>query len=199
MYHKGYHILGSTKIIHRYLPHEVSKLIIYYLWLVLPFRELLELMALGQTRAPSRFLWSKGEDSWEPGRLRAMLAREAEAHLGTKMNISLYRHAAIAFSRVHLPCGGFKRDYGVNDSYIDQQGGHTSWTAGTVYARGLQEAPGHVEGRQIQYRAISREWHGFLGFGTHPSPRKQAGGDRDGPEGEMAAKRTCITINLNTS
>lgn len=33
-YHKGYHILGSTKIIHRYLPQEVSKLIVHYLWLV---------------------------------------------------------------------------------------------------------------------------------------------------------------------
>jgi hypothetical protein len=47
MYYKGYYILGSTKIIHWYLPREVSKLIVYYLWLVLPFRESLELIALG--------------------------------------------------------------------------------------------------------------------------------------------------------
>jgi hypothetical protein len=36
-YHKGYNITGSTKIIHRYLPKEVSELLVYYLWLILPF------------------------------------------------------------------------------------------------------------------------------------------------------------------
>lgn len=73
------------------------------------------------------------------------------------MNISLYRHAAIAISRVHLRCGGFKRDYGVESNFSDEQAGHTSWPAGTTYARGLQEAPGHIEARRTQYRAISRE------------------------------------------
>lgn len=36
-YYKGYNITGSTKIIYRYLPKEVSELLVYYLWLVLPF------------------------------------------------------------------------------------------------------------------------------------------------------------------
>jgi hypothetical protein len=36
-YYKGYSVSGSTKIIHRYLPREVSELLVYYLWLVLPF------------------------------------------------------------------------------------------------------------------------------------------------------------------
>ena len=36
-YHKGYNIVGSTKIIHQYLPKEVSELVVYYLWFILPF------------------------------------------------------------------------------------------------------------------------------------------------------------------
>jgi hypothetical protein len=36
-YHKGYNIVGSTKIIHRYLPKEVSELVVYHLWFILPF------------------------------------------------------------------------------------------------------------------------------------------------------------------
>ena len=36
-YHKGYSIQDSTKIIHRYLPREVGELLVYYLWLVVPF------------------------------------------------------------------------------------------------------------------------------------------------------------------
>ncbi|KAF9882522.1 hypothetical protein FE257_008177, partial [Aspergillus nanangensis] len=91
---------------------------------------------------------------------------EAQTHLQTKLNIISYRHAAIAISRVYLKSSGFKRDYGIEEVGLDKQAGHDSWTAGTVYARGLQEAPGHIEAQRRQYRAISREWHGFLGFET---------------------------------
>jgi hypothetical protein len=31
MYYKGYSISNTTKIIHRYLPKAVSKLVVYYL------------------------------------------------------------------------------------------------------------------------------------------------------------------------
>jgi hypothetical protein len=44
---------------------------------------------------------------------------------------------------------------------------HTSWTAGTTYARGLEEAAGHVGARKSEYRKVSLEWHDFLGL--HPS------------------------------
>lgn len=37
-YHKGYAMSGDIKIIHRYLPREVGELMVWYLWLVLPFR-----------------------------------------------------------------------------------------------------------------------------------------------------------------
>ena len=41
-YHKGYSITGTTKIIHRYLPSEVGELLIYYLWIIRPFIEQLQ-------------------------------------------------------------------------------------------------------------------------------------------------------------
>lgn len=34
--YKDYSIVKSTKITHRYLAKEVSELVVYYLWLVLP-------------------------------------------------------------------------------------------------------------------------------------------------------------------
>ena len=46
-YHKGYNIIRSTKIIHRYLPREVSELVVYYLWFILPFWRSLDLLVLG--------------------------------------------------------------------------------------------------------------------------------------------------------
>ena len=41
-YHKGYRSSGNIKIVHRYLPREVGELLVYYLWLVLPFWEKLQ-------------------------------------------------------------------------------------------------------------------------------------------------------------
>jgi hypothetical protein len=36
-YHKTIGNSGKAKLIHRYLPEEVGTLVLYYLWLVLPF------------------------------------------------------------------------------------------------------------------------------------------------------------------
>jgi hypothetical protein len=55
-YHKGYRSSGNIKIIHRYLPREVAELLVYYLWLVLPFHEKVQL-AVHQKRHNSAFLW----------------------------------------------------------------------------------------------------------------------------------------------
>lgn len=41
-YHKGYSVSGDVKIIHQYLPREVGELLVYYMWLVLPFQQRLE-------------------------------------------------------------------------------------------------------------------------------------------------------------
>ncbi|GAB7336620.1 hypothetical protein MBLNU13_g10315t1 [Cladosporium sp. NU13] len=61
-YHKGYTCTGSTKIIHRYLPREVGELLVYYLWLILPFAKQVAQLAPGVTKKiPDSFLWSQGE------------------------------------------------------------------------------------------------------------------------------------------
>jgi len=48
---------------------------------------------------------------------------------------------------------------------VSEQTGHTALVAGNVYARGIEEAPGHVASARTEYRALSRAWHSFLGFG----------------------------------
>lgn len=84
-----------------------------------------------------------------------------------------YRHIAIAISRIHLKCGGFRDDYGFNQRMLDEQATHGSWTAGTVYAREMQEGPDHVEARRREFRAVSRDWHSFLGFDARLGARKR--------------------------
>ncbi|KAI7722752.1 hypothetical protein KC353_g226 [Hortaea werneckii] len=160
-YHKGYTTSGNTKIIHRYLPKEVGELLVYYLWMIQPLCRKLELLVLRRRDLPSPFLWAAtgSLEPWDSSRLSRVMQRETKEALGVAMNIQVYRHLAVAMSRKHLPCGGFKRDYGIDDCKVDSQGSHTTWTAGTVYARGLEEAAGHVEARKSEYRKVSQEWH----------------------------------------
>jgi len=102
------------------------------------------------------------------------------------MTIPIYRHVAIAISRRHLNGGGFKRDYDIGDQTTDLQTTHTSWTAGRLYARGLEEVPGHVEARRAGFRLVSREWHEFLGFEAGIGSGKRPLEDR---ADQMSAKR----------
>jgi hypothetical protein len=201
-YHKGYNITGTTNIIHRYLPEQVSELLVYYLWLILPFWQQLDILVYKRKDPPSTFLWPKGKGTWDPSRLTKVMAQEARLYLGIALSIQIYRHLAIAISRQHLLCGGFKRDYGIDKKLADKQAAHGTWIAGTIYARGLQEAPGHVKARSSEYRAVSREWHSFLGFQTHVGALKRVlgeGGDAGSlkrPQGEggdagSLAKKVC--------
>lgn len=50
-----------TKMIHRYLPQEPSVLLVYYLWLVLPFYTQLKLLALNFKEPVSPYLWAARE------------------------------------------------------------------------------------------------------------------------------------------
>jgi hypothetical protein len=95
---KGYNMVGSTKIIHRYFPKEVSELVVYYLWFILPFWRKLDLLVWHQGDPASAFLWPKGQGSWDSTRLTQVLRIEAEKHLKTYLNITFYRHMAIAIS-----------------------------------------------------------------------------------------------------
>jgi hypothetical protein len=38
-YHKGFHASNDIKLIHRYVPRAVGELLVWYMWLVLPFTE----------------------------------------------------------------------------------------------------------------------------------------------------------------
>jgi hypothetical protein len=54
--YKGYSITNSIKMIHRYLTQEPSELLVYYLWLVLPFYRQVKLLALNSKEPVSPYL-----------------------------------------------------------------------------------------------------------------------------------------------
>lgn len=108
--------------------------------------------------------------AWPSSHLTKIMRRETSKICRSPLTLSTYRHIAIAISRRHLTQGGFKRDYDVEEQTTDVQTTHTSWTAGRLYARGLEEAPGHVEARRAGFRMVSRGWHKFLGFSRFSDP-----------------------------
>jgi hypothetical protein len=162
-YHKGYSCSGITKIIHRYPPPELGELLVYYLWLVLPFLQKLDLLSPHASgKRKSSFLWPE-HCGWNTQRLTAILRRETEPSLKAGLTISTYRHVAIALSRRHLQDTKFKKDYDAEDKLSDQLATHGPNTAGRLCARSLEEAPEMVESKRKAFWAVSRKWHEFLG------------------------------------
>ena len=166
-YHKGYSVTGSFKIIHRFLPREVGEMLVYYIWLVLPFRQQLDGLTSQRHERPSPFIWAHKNDfkkHWDTAHLTKVISDAFQPLVEGKIGVADYRHIAIAVAREHLPHCGFKRDFEAEDAYIDLQAGHNSTTAGALYARQMQDGRGHVEGMKRKYKQASRDWHAFLGL-----------------------------------
>jgi superfamily II DNA or RNA helicase len=187
-YHKGYTISGEHKIIHRHLPHQVSLIVVQYLWLVLPLVERLESFYCSSYEL-SAFLWPGPPrpcltGTWDPYDVRRALQKESRIGLGQTLNIQSYRHLAIGMSRRFLTPGHHFSDEDrteelidrteeeIEQEVLDQQAAHSSYVAGAIYARGLTERPGEIWSQRQRFRRISIQWHQFLGFSSvrHTNP-----------------------------
>jgi hypothetical protein len=190
-YHKGYNLSGDVKIIYRYLPREVGELVVWHLWLVLPFQQRLEAL-VWEKEAVSSHMWPADPNGrkWTTDRLREALKRESRIAMGQEWKFAGYCEMAIGISRRFLRgATAFQADEseekeGNEDtaeaSIADEQAGHTSHVAGLVYARGIMEQAGAVADKRQQFRASSTDWHRFSGFqadvddGTKSRKRKRA-------------------------
>jgi RecQ family ATP-dependent DNA helicase len=230
-YHKGYRSSGNIKVVHRYLPREVGELLVYYLWLVLPFWEKLQFQVSG-CRSGSPFLWGNGQKKehrqwtgpkrsrpgervhpedqtpgtvpggstpsqppppertrqaeqlmaqrqdggWTSERVRKIMQESSERWMGARVNISAWRHIAIAISRKYcrddrfeeekarLEDGEWDEDNADGDDIWDLQCGHGTHTAGMVYARELMEGDQSILSRRERFRRVSHVWHCWLNF-----------------------------------
>jgi len=123
------------------------------------------------------------DSPWPSSRLSYILKQEFRARLNTSANIQIWRHAAIAINRRHLKQARFNKDYDIGArTWNDEQAAHPSGLAGSIYARGIEEARGHIESRRAEYRQISREWHSWLGFALYLGGRAGACGAGLGPK-----------------
>lgn len=225
LYHKNYRSAEQVKVIHRYLPREVGELVVWYLWLVLPFWQQVQGMMTGGDR-PSAFLWADEvvgqagepvepgavepgavepvepvepdrpdnpddvdaagpggapgrqqptrERPWTPDRMRRIMQQQSARYLGTQVGISAWRQIAVAISNRYLNKafgqdaghGGDEEDEDEADNMADLQAGHSTHVAGMIYARELQQGTLGTAAKRDGFRAVSRQWHRFLGFGA---------------------------------
>ena len=56
-YHKNMRSTDQAKVVHRFLPREVGELLVWYLWLVLPFWQQIQGVIKGGD-VSSAFLWA---------------------------------------------------------------------------------------------------------------------------------------------
>jgi len=177
-YHKSYNMQGNIKLIHRFVPKEVSELIVLYLWLILPFRQFIEMdrQKIKKVDSSHALIWKESPTAakglrrkWNTDRVSKALDDELKDKLKCGLGVRGYRHVAIAISRKHIR--GRQHQFsslagGDDDEAWDRLAGHEVSTAGSIYARELREAPGVIESQRELFRRICQEWHLFLGFAT---------------------------------
>ncbi|KDN64750.1 hypothetical protein CSUB01_11123 [Colletotrichum sublineola] len=211
-YHKGFRSTGQAKVIYRYLPQEVGELLVWYLWLVLPFwqevqgtvsgsggysaylwadeilagarggqdREMDQLGGLGldgggEEDEAAAWTW-KEERVWTTDRSRRIIQQCSSRLLGSQLNVSMWRHIAIAIANRYLNEafgrpgeGGPDEDEeadDINDSVWDLQAGHSTRLAGLIYSRLLMQFGSGSAAKQQQFRRVSQQWHRFFDFGA---------------------------------
>ena len=136
----------------------------HYLWLILPFWQTMK-GAASQNVEKSTYLWSKELvyplnkevqkcDVWNTLKISSILNSMTKATMGVEMNISSWRHIAIAISQRFLKQAftdptDEENDESINeignisrnlDSVFDLQAAHSVNTAYRVYATEIKQA-----------------------------------------------------------
>ncbi|CAD0046302.1 unnamed protein product [Aureobasidium pullulans] len=176
-YYKGSTIAAKAdvNIIQRYLPETVGLLVVRYLWLVLPWIELLETQCYSRTTV-SDHLWPDQlpGHAFDGDTFRTRFKQTTERYTGCKgINISSYRHLAIAISRRYLTAAEqFIDAVDASDEHgdaaekttnpLDAQASHSSYVAQLVYGRDGQAIAGSLLTSRDKFRTVSRAWHALL-------------------------------------
>lgn len=130
------------------------------------------------------YLWEQSvkDRQWTPDRISQLLLESSLAGMGVQLNISAYRHVAIAMVRKYLGAAAIMNDDDQEElddqpshaihkpsvnSALDLQAGHSSRIAGMIYARELSEINGEISYIRYQYRATSQACHKVFALPVH--------------------------------
>ena len=182
-YHKGMTHTGKLKRIFRFLPEPVGTVLVYYLWLILPFWQNLKGLVTGaSTKSPH--LWAKQVVLSEVDQVKKevwgteVLSQGLASLFGNpKMTVRAYRHVIVAIARRFLSekwstdvvdeealeeFGDGSNDVAMCNHILDLQAGHTTDTAVRVYARGTSENRTTYQGNMDEYYDATLKLHYFI-------------------------------------
>jgi hypothetical protein len=97
MYDKARKRRGNTEYVIRYLPDELSQILVQYLVYVRPFAR-----ALPLDHRESEYLFGDMRGPWAGEELSQQLSQQTKKHLGLRLTVSGWRHVAIGIATRHL-------------------------------------------------------------------------------------------------
>ena len=176
-YHKGQAKSGMEKIIPRFVPAQVGKLVLCYLYFVRPFIVMIQRILRIVPCGMSSLMWAKdsiGKKSWDPARLRILMQRHTERYMGVELHIQGWRQIAVAMDRdlLRTPKDLIDSteydDEGKEVSLLEQdhngQVGHSSKVADQHYGLKIGDIPGLDQSILVRYRSVARKWHHLMGM-----------------------------------
>jgi superfamily II DNA helicase RecQ len=172
-YHKSQSQWDKPKVVPRFLPPQLGKVMAIYLVYVQPFREYLTLQVMGGNYTD--YVWSNENGPWETDRLTRVLKRETGQRLGVPLHTLDYRHVAVGIGREkvgHAFSKGYDDDVGeVEEAEVEEDGEDVMELQNSRTTRmgvGNYAVPidivKHLSVRSIEaFRPLSMLWHQFLG------------------------------------
>jgi hypothetical protein len=201
-YHKAQELTGWEKVIPRFLPEDIGRLLVGYLCDVLPFSQVIDGgNAIGMTEG---YLWARCErkesdkrKTWGTWELTRALKKETGKRLGIELNTSDYRHVAIEFDRSFVR-GLMKgteeemEEKNEEEDIHDLQASHNSRVGDAIY--GVRADILHaLTARSIDsFRDVSWRWHEFLGLKSRKE-RKRKDIEQGDEERRETMKRVRVT------
>ena len=160
-YHKSMAMTDQLKVIPRFLPERVGKLLVIYLADVLPFRQLMDRKAaMLQSKG---FLWFKKGKPWETDDMTKALTRESGSRMGFRITTADYRHIAVAIDRRHVH--GLTDGMDPNDEDAsDLQASHSMTMADKVYGIRGDILKCFSDRSIVTFEKVTDRWHSFLGL-----------------------------------
>ncbi|WQF90446.1 Putative P-loop containing nucleoside triphosphate hydrolase [Colletotrichum destructivum] len=160
-YHKGFRSTGQAKVIHQYLLQEADKIL---------------LGARGQQDKEIEQVGSTSTDDGSDDGTDETAAWTSQL-LRSQLNVSMWRHIAIAIANQYLneafgrPSEGGPDEDDKADNVDDSP---------LVYARLMMQFGSRTAAKQQQFRQISQQWHQFFDFSAEDRKAGAGAGSRTG-------------------
>jgi len=176
-YHKGQAKSGMEKIIPRFLPAQVGKLVLCYLYFIRPFIVMIQRILRVDPCGMSSLMWAKdsiGKKSWDAARLRILMQRHTERYMGVELHIQAWRQIAVAMDRDLLrtprdlidlaECDDEEKDVSLMEQDHNGQAGHSTKVADQHYGLKIGDITGLDQSILVRYRAVAHKWHLLMGM-----------------------------------